>query len=257
MCPKCGKPLVENFSKKTGRNFVGCSGWKEGCKYIKPAEGEEAKPEPVLTEFTCPNCGKFVERVTGRWGDYLRCTGYPECKTNLKIDAEGKPVQTAKPTAYSCEKCGKPMVLREGRRGPFLACTGYPKCKNAKDVDADGKPIEPKDLGLACEKCGSPMAVRKGPRGPFLGCTAYPKCRNYKALTKELRDQLNLPPPPPKKETPQVDIRETCPDCGGAMKARQGRKGWFLGCAKYPKCKGVREAPPEVLDQLAAAGAAS
>jgi DNA topoisomerase-1 len=257
MCPKCGKPLVENFSKKTGRNFVGCSGWKEGCKYIKPAEGEEAKPEPVLTEFTCPNCGKFVERVTGRWGDYLRCTGYPECKTNLKIDAEGKPVQTAKPTEYSCEKCGKPMVLREGRRGPFLACTGYPKCKNAKDVDADGKPIEPKDLGLACEKCGSPMAVRKGPRGPFLGCTAYPKCRNYKALTKELRDQLNLPPPPAKKEAPQVEIRETCPDCGGAMKARQGRKGWFLGCAKYPKCKGVREAPPEVLDQLTAAGAAS
>ncbi|MFO0846732.1 MAG: type I DNA topoisomerase, partial [Gemmataceae bacterium] len=247
MCPKCGRPLVENFSKKTGRNFVGCSGWKEGCKYIKPAEGEEAKPEPVLTEFTCPNCNKQLERVAGRWGDYLRCTGYPECKTNLKIDAEGKPVQTAKPTEYTCEKCGKPMVLREGRRGPFLACTGYPKCKNAKDVDASGKPIEPADLGIACEKCNSPMAVRKGPRGPFLGCTAYPKCRNYKALTKELREQLNLPAPPAKKETPQVEIRETCPECGGPMKARQGRRGWFLGCAKYPKCKGVREAPPEVL----------
>ncbi len=251
LCPKCGKPLVENFSKKTGRNFIGCSGWKDGCKYIKPTEGEEAKPEPVLTEFTCPNCSKLLERVTGRWGDYLRCTGYPECKTNLKIDADGKPIQTAKPTEYTCEKCGKPMVLRDGRRGPFLACTGYPKCKNAKDVDAEGKPIEPADLGIACEKCNSPMAIRKGPRGPFLGCTAYPKCRNYKALTKELRDQLNLPPPPPKKATPQIDIRETCPECGGAMKARQGRKGWFLGCAKYPKCKGVLEAPPEVLEQLA------
>src|SRR5262245_25810752 len=81
MCPKCGKPLVENFSKKTGRSFIGCSGWKDGCKYIKPVEGEEPRPEPVLTEFTCPNCNKQLERVAGRWGDYLRCTGYPECKT--------------------------------------------------------------------------------------------------------------------------------------------------------------------------------
>ena len=35
MCPKCGKPLVKNFSKKTGRDFIGCSGFREGCKYIK------------------------------------------------------------------------------------------------------------------------------------------------------------------------------------------------------------------------------
>jgi DNA topoisomerase-1 len=255
MCPRCGRPLVENFSKKTGRNFIGCSGWKEGCKYIKPREGEEAPPEPVLTEFKCPNCGKPLERRAGRWGDYFSCTGRPECKTNLKIDAEGKPVQTAKPTEYTCDKCRKPMVLREGRRGPFLSCSGYPECKNTRDVDAEGKPIEPVDLGIACEKCGGPMAIRKGPRGPFLGCKAYPKCRNYKPLTAELREKLNLPAPPPKKAAPQVEVRETCPECGSPMKPRQGRKGWFLGCSKFPKCRGVREAPPEVLEQLAEAGA--
>ncbi len=43
MCPQCGKPLVRNYSKKTHREFVGCSGFKEGCKYIKPGEGEEAR----------------------------------------------------------------------------------------------------------------------------------------------------------------------------------------------------------------------
>ncbi|MFO0876321.1 MAG: type I DNA topoisomerase [Gemmataceae bacterium] len=255
MCPKCGRPLVQNFSKKTGREFVGCSGWKEGCKYIKPAEGEPPPPEPVLTEFNCPTCGKPLERRAGRWGDYLSCTGRPTCKTTMKIDAEGKPIQTAKPTEYTCEKCGKAMVLREGRRGPFLACTGYPACKNAKDVDSQGKPVEPANLGISCEKCNSPMAVRRGPRGPFLGCTAYPKCRNYKQLTKELREQLNLPAPPPKKETPQIEIRETCPECAAPMKLRQGRKGWFLGCSKYPKCRGVREVSPELLEQLAEAGA--
>src|SRR5205823_4727739 len=48
-CPRCGKPLVENFSKKTGRTFVGCSGFREGCKYIKPGEGEVERKEPVET----------------------------------------------------------------------------------------------------------------------------------------------------------------------------------------------------------------
>jgi DNA topoisomerase-1 len=255
MCPKCGKPLVINYSKKTGREFVGCSGFKEGCKYIKPAEGEEPRPEPILTEHLCPTCGKPMLQREGQRGTFLGCSGYPECKTTMNIGDDGKPVITARPTEYTCEKCGKPMVLREGRRGPFLACTGYPNCKNAKDVDAEGKPIQPIDSGIACEKCGKPMAVKRGPRGPFLGCTGYPKCRSTKPMPPELRAQLKLPDPPPKKPAPAVEITETCPECNSPMKLRQGRKGWFLGCSKYPRCRGVREASPELLEQLAESGA--
>jgi DNA topoisomerase-1 len=257
MCPKCGRPLVINYSKKTGREFVGCSGFKEGCKYIKPAEGEEPRPEPVLTEHICPTCGKPMLKREGPRGPFLGCSGYPDCKTTMNIGDDGKPVVTAKPTEYTCEKCGKPMVLREGRRGPFLACTGYPQCKNAKDVDAEGKPVEPVDSGIACEKCGKPMAVKRGPRGPFLGCTGYPKCRSTKPMTAELREQLKLPAPPPKKPAPAVEVTETCPECNSPMKVRQGRKGWFLGCSKFPRCRGVREASPELLEQLAESGAAS
>src|SRR5262245_38592033 len=175
----------------------------------------------------------------------------------MKFDAEGKPVLAAKPTEHKCEKCGSPMVLREGRRGPFLACTGYPKCKNAQDVDAQGNPVKPLDVGVNCEKCGAPMRVKKGPRGPFLGCSAFPKCRSTKPMPDDLKEQFKdqLPPSAPRKQTPQVEVSETCPQCGGPMKVRPGRRGFFLGCAKYPKCKGTREAPPEVLEQLAEAGA--
>jgi DNA topoisomerase-1 len=257
MCPKCGRPLVRNYSKKTKREFVGCSGFKEGCKYIKPAEGEPERPEPVETEFKCPTCGKPMLKRMGKTGEFLGCSGYPECKTTMNIGADGQPVLSAKPTEHTCEKCGKPMVLREGRRGPFLACTGYPKCKNAKDVDANGNPIQPVDLGINCEKCGRPMAVKKGPRGPFLGCTGYPSCRSTKPMPADLKDKLNLPAPPPKKPAPAVEVHETCPECGSPMKLRQGRKGWFLGCSKYPKCRGVREASPEMLEQLTALGAAT
>jgi DNA topoisomerase-1 len=255
MCPLCGKPLVKNYSKKTGRDFIGCSGYKEGCKYIKPAEGEDARPAPVETDVKCPVCGKMMLRREGKRGAFLSCSGYPECQTTMNFDESGNPVLAARSTEHTCEKCGKPMVLREGRRGPFLACSGYPKCKNAKDVDKDGNPMKPIDTGVVCEKCGSPMAVRKGPRGPFLGCTAYPKCRSSKPVPEELKEKLKdlLPPPPPKRATPEVAISETCPECGGPMKLRPGRRGFFLGCAKYPKCKGTREAPADVLEQVAAA----
>jgi DNA topoisomerase-1 len=261
MCPLCGKPLVVNYSKKTRREFIGCSGFKEGCKYIKPGEGEPPREAPIETDTPCPTCGKPMLQRMGQRGPFLGCSGYPDCKTTMNFDAEGKPVLSAKPTEHTCEKCGKPMVIREGRRGPFLACTGYPKCRNAKDVDAQGNPVQPIDLGVSCEKCGSPMAVRRGPRGPFMGCTAYPKCRNAKPVPEELKDKVKeMMPAPPKKVLPAVEVHETCPDCGGPMKVREskrGKKGFFLGCAKYPKCKGIREASAELLEQLQEAGAMS
>jgi DNA topoisomerase-1 len=261
MCPKCGRPLVKNFSKKLGREFIGCSGFRDKeapCKYIKPREGEEPREEPVETDIPCPTCGKNMLRRKARSGnEFLGCSGYPECKTTMNIGPDGQPVLATQATEYTCEKCKRPMVLREGRRGKFLACTGYPKCKNAKDVDEHGKPIEPVTADVACDKCGSPMAVKRGPRGPFLGCTAYPKCRHTRPLDDETRERLGVPKPPPKKPAPAIEVTERCPQCGEAMKLRQGRKGWFLGCSKYPKCRGVREVTAEMQEQLAEMGAVS
>ncbi|HEV3145216.1 MAG TPA: type I DNA topoisomerase [Gemmataceae bacterium] len=254
MCPKCGKPLVERFSGKTKKMFIGCSGWNKegtGCDYIKPREGEEKVPKLEI-DVSCPNCGKPMVQRFGPRGPFLGCSGYPECKTTMRLNAEGKPELTAKSTEHKCEKCGSPMVLRQGRRGPFLACSAYPKCRNALDVDAEGNPIKPKETGIFCEKCKSPMIIKRGPRGPFLACSAYPKCKSYKSLTAELREQLKdiLPPPLPKKETPQIEVKETCPECGSAMKVRTSSRGPFLGCSKYPKCKGTRPLPEELLDQI-------
>jgi DNA topoisomerase-1 len=176
----------------------------------------------------------------------------------MNVGDDGKPVAAVKPTGQSCEKCGSEMVIREGRRGPFLACSGYPKCKNAKDIDASGKPVEQVDLGIACEKCSAPMAIRRGPRGPFLGCTAYPKCKSTKQLNAELKEQLKdkLPPPAPKKVAPQVEITETCVECGGPMTLRNFRGRYFLGCAAYPKCKSTAKVSPELAEKIKAAEAA-
>jgi DNA topoisomerase-1 len=252
-CPECGAPLVTKFAtKKKGTKFIGCSAYPR-CRYIKPREGEEARPAPVTTEHACPNCGKPMVQRMGRRGPFLGCSGYPECKTTMNLDAEGKPVLSSRPTEHVCDKCGAPMVLREGPRGPFLACSAYPKCRNAKDVDAEGNPVQPLDSGIACEKCNSPMVVKRGPRGPFLGCSAYPKCRSTKPVPAELKDKLKtLMPMPAKKAAPAVEVTETCPECGSAMKLRPSKRGYFLGCTKFPKCRGTREASPELLEQVQA-----
>ncbi len=252
-CPECGKVLVQKFSK--AGKFFGCSGYPE-CTYIKRNRENKPREAPIPTEHICPNCQKQMVQRMGRRGPFLGCSGYPECKTTMNLDAEGKPVLTAKPTEHLCDKCGQPMVIREGRRGPFLACSGYPKCKNAKDVDAEGNPLKPIDTGVSCEKCGAPMMVKKGPRGPFLGCSSYPRCRSTKQMPAELKEKLkDVLPTPVKKATPAVEVHETCPECGAPMKLRPGRRGFFLGCSKYPKCRGTREASPELLEQLQAAPA--
>jgi DNA topoisomerase-1 len=260
-CPDCGKPLITLISRKTKRPFTGCSGYREEpiCRYIKPGEGEEARPKPELTDIPCPKCAKFMLKRVGKTGPFLGCSGYPECKTTMNFDADGKPVLSSVETEYKCEKCGLPMAKREGKRGPFLGCTGYPKCKNVSEMDADGKPMKPKDIGVNCEKCNSPMVIKKGPRGPFMACTGYPKCRNAKNLTAEQKEEFKdlIPLPAPKKEPLQVEITDQCPECSGAMKLQKSRFGgrYFLGCANYPKCKGTAKVSPALDEKIKAAEA--
>src|SRR5579884_3138453 len=98
-CPECGKVLQERYSR-FGK-FFGCSGYPE-CKYIKKrssAEGEaQAKEPPKETDVKCPTCGKNMLQRSGRRGPFLACSGYPECKTTMNLDAAGKPVLASKPT---------------------------------------------------------------------------------------------------------------------------------------------------------------
>ena len=100
------------------------------------------------------------------------------------------------------------------------------------------------------------MRVSWGPRGPFLGCSAYPRCRSHKQLPEELKEKVKeMRPAAAKKTVPAVEVKETCPECGAPMKllpSRFGKIPYFLGCSKYPKCKGKRDLPPELLEQLQA-----
>ncbi|MFO0888611.1 MAG: type I DNA topoisomerase [Isosphaeraceae bacterium] len=251
VCHVCGAPMVLKFGK-TGQ-FLGCSKYPE-CKTTRPLGGAP-RAEAVASEHACPKCAKpLLIRENKRGEKFLSCSGYPDCKESFNIDEQGNPVPSRIETEHVCDKCGKPMALRQGKRGPFLGCTGYPKCRNVMQVDAEGKPVETPKIDVKCEKCGKPMAVRQGRRGAFLGCTGYPRCRGTAPVPDELKDQLaELAPPPAASAGPDlktIEVEETCDDCGGSMVVRRGRRGFFLGCAKYPKCKGTKEPSEATLEKI-------
>lgn len=269
-CPQCQRPLLQLFSAKTGKPFVGCSGFKADppCKYIKPEEGQPERAPDVVTDIPCPACGKMMVKKEGRFGTFFVCSDAPKCPTTMNLNAEGKPHVTALPTKTLCPKCEKKNLLLKVSKAEkkYVQCPD-PKCKFIADADDQGNIVKPPDTGIKCEKCDSPMVIRTSWRGPFLSCSGYPKCRNAKSINAELREKLKdiLPPMPPKgekkpeKAMPQVEIKDMCPECGGPMRLQKSRFGgrYFLGCTKYPKCKGTAKVSPELQAQITAAEGAA
>lgn len=188
---------------------------------------ERAKPEP--SPYTCPQCGKMLVYRFGRNGRFLSCSGYPECKAAMNIDAEGKPVQEVI-GSEPCPACGKAMVLRKSRLGPFLGCSGYPECNQTVPCDEQGvalRKVKAEDIQEACPECHSPMSVKFARGRSFLGCSAYPKCK----ATKPLPAGVYVEKPRPE----EAGVR--CDKCGRGMVIRRSRRGPFLSCSGFPRCR--------------------
>ncbi len=259
-CPKCGKPLVAMFSRKTGNKFIGCSGWKDPehpCAYKRSEDGTESTG-PEVTDIVCPACGKNMIKKDGRFGVFFTCEGAPDCPTIMNLGADGKPVVSTLPAPVPCPKCGKQLLLKVSKSGNrYVTCSDTKKCKFTCDADDAGRPKPPPETGVVCDKCGAPMTIRSTFRGPFLACTAYPKCRNAKSLTVELKEKLKdiLPAPKPKAAkapVPEIEVKEACPQCGAGMKLRQYMGKYFLGCNNYPDCRGSRQLTPEQVAKMQA-----
>lgn len=144
----------------------------------------------------------------GRFGKFLACSAYPECKNTKKISInhEGK-IETKKDKILDekCPNCGESLVIKHGRFGEFTACSDYPNCKY----------IKLKETGVTCpeEGCGGILVEKRGKRRRiFYGCSNYPKC-NYVIWNKP--------------------VDEKCPECGAAFLVEKVSKksGRTLHCA--------------------------
>lgn len=168
-----------------------------------------------------------------KWQDVLK-NFYTPFEKHL-VQAEGATRQKIAPKATNevCPKCGKPMVIRDSRRGPFMACSGYPECKTTFSVDKDGNKIsnEPQQTEEKCPKCGGVMLKKMGFRGPYLACEHYPECKTTYSLDKNGNKVI-------KPEPEKTDIK--CEKCGSPMLKRIGKRGPFLTCSAFPKCRNLQ-----------------
>lgn len=177
----------------------------------------------VETDEKCENCGSPMVIKFGRFGEFLACTNYPECKTTREMAKGDAAAAEADGEQIVCDKCGKPMQLKRSRFGQFYACTGYPDCKNTKDprLLKANIPTEPQP---PCENCGKEMVLKSGRYGPFYSCSGYPECKTIRKIGGG-------------KSTPPKPTGVKCPKCAeGELVERRSRRGIFYSCSRYPKC---------------------
>ncbi|MEA3386372.1 MAG: type I DNA topoisomerase, partial [Thermodesulfobacteriota bacterium] len=137
-------------------------------------EMKSIKTKGVSTDIKCDKCGAPMVIKYGKSGEFLACSGYPECKNtkDFKRDEKGQiQIQDREiPTDKICDLCGRPMVIKKGRFGEFLACSGYPECRNTKSIST----------GISCPEpsCDGELFQRRSRSGKtFFGCSRYPKCK--------------------------------------------------------------------------------
>jgi DNA topoisomerase-1 len=229
-CERCGSPLVIKWGKHG--SFYACSSYDKtdpnSCTFTKEnpidlPDLDSADLQETTQEEYCENCGRPMVLKRGRFGQFMACTGYPDCKTTRRLD-QGKKVPDI-PLDEKCPQCGRNLLIRHGRFGEFVSCSGYPDCKYVKQSL----------IGVKCPVCkDGDIAEKKARRGNFFyGCTNYPECEFTSAFKP---------------------VAEPCPDCNSPYLLEKTLKdGVFLVCpnnkrttSEEPKRRGKKKAAEPV-----------
>ena len=217
-CEKCGKKMHIRWGKNG--LFLSCSGYptcKNSKNFARDSKGKIEAAAEGDVRGTCELCSRDMVAKNGRFGPFLACTGYPECKNTRSMQNE-KGEEKEKTVQYTdevCDKCEGRFVIRKSRQGiSFMACENYPRCRNTRPIGT----------GVACPQteCDGELAERASKRGKrFYGCTRYPKCRFI---------SWSRP------------VDKGCPTCGNAYLVTRSSKGEeYLACPE--KTCGYKEDP--------------
>jgi DNA topoisomerase-1 len=216
-CEKCGKKMHIRWGKNG--LFLSCSGYptcKNSKNFARDSKGKIQAAAEGDVQGTCELCSRDMVAKNGRFGPFLACTGYPECKNTRSLQNEKgeEKEKTVQYTDEACDKCDGRFVIRKSRQGiSFLACENYPRCRNTRPIGT----------GIACPQtdCDGELVERASKRGKrFHGCTRYPKCRFI---------SWSRP------------VDKGCPTCGNAYLVVRSSKGEeYLACPE--KTCGYKEA---------------
>ncbi len=225
--------LVENFPDILNVTFTanletqldlieeGKVGWVDTLKafyapFQKDLEEAEVKMKDFKKEVTptdeiCGKCNSPMVIKRGRFGRFMACSAYPECKNTMEIstedgvDSKGIPKPQDQPIEDKCPKCGAMMVIKSGRFGKFISCSRYPECKTTKPIS----------IGVKCpeEGCAGDIIERKSRNGKlFFACNKYPDCKFA---------SWNKP------------VAEACPQCESPYLVERTKNGEiYSGCPK-------------------------
>lgn len=154
------QPVIENFYKPFEKNLMN-----------KEKELDKKELTETATDEKCEKCGSAMVIKLGRFGKFLACSNYPECKNTKPIGDDGR-VEEVEKIDEKCPNCGKAMIVKTGRFGKFIACSDYPKCKTTKNKN--------QGTGVKCGLCADgEMVAKRSKRGKiFYGCNNYPKCEH-------------------------------------------------------------------------------
>jgi DNA topoisomerase-1 len=213
VCVKCGTPgMVQKFGRfgqylkclncNATRDAGPAAGANGGATSTESSAAGGETPEPEVCEL----CGKPMQMKRGRFGQFLGCTGYPECRNIRKVAKSGAAAPAPVPLDEKCPVDGAHLVRRFGRFGEFISCSNYPKCKYIKQ----------ETTGVSCPRpgCGGELVVKKSKRGKvFYGCSQYPKC-----------DSVYWDKP----------VSEVCPNCNAPflLEKTTKKQGTFRYCAR-------------------------
>jgi DNA topoisomerase-1 len=209
VCLKCETPgMVQKFGR-FGKYLkcLNCGATRDAEAHSTSSDGDAAtngsaaESEPEVCEL----CGKPMQMKRGRFGPFLGCTGYPECRNIRKIAKSGVAAPAPVPLDEKCPVDGANLVKRHGRYGEFISCSNYPKCKYIKQ----------ETTGVSCPRpdCPGELVVKKSKRGKlFYGCSQYPNC-----------DRVFWDKP----------VSETCPNCDAPflLEKTTKKQGTFRYCA--------------------------
>lgn len=145
-CPECKtRKLLIRFGK--AGEFIGCEGFPD-CSFTSNFTRDEAgvitlveKEKPQNLDIACPECKKPLREMMGRFGKFISCSGYPDCKYIHQNKA-----------GFKCPQDGGDVCERKWRGGTFWGCKNYPKCKYALFGDIQETP---------CPQCKAPALLKK------------------------------------------------------------------------------------------------
>jgi len=256
--------LVESFSRVLDVSYTsemeheldqveqGVKNWHEMLdEFYRPFDKDVERAHETMTharaemqpapDHKCPTCGSDCCYRFGKNGRFLSCTGYDVPPAEVKPEghdgvyllykAKGK----ARPKLMlkdGADKLGwKSLTKDDQTKFQKLSNEMPERCKYAAPIDAEGNPIVPKITDIVCPVDGEQMQLRTGRFGPFLSSPNYPDVKFVLNLDPK-KGFVKLP------KTPPITLdTEECPKCGAPLLLRDGKRGLWLACSTFPKCR--------------------